>query len=123
LQIGFEGKWQPAKDINAPHILTEVSEEKMVMQINGLTISVSIGRGHHFTNWVDLDVAGLCNLTKEFDLGGLLGYDDHTFASTMPEDCNAHHKHAASASSELGLVSSVSATTAPGECPLPLEAA
>jgi hypothetical protein len=118
LQVGFEGKWQPARDTSGAHILTEVSEEKVVMQINGLTINVGIGRGHHFTNWLDLDVAGLCDLTEEFDLGGLLGYDDHTFASTMPEDCRAHHKEAANASSELRFVSSVSATTAPGGCPL-----
>jgi hypothetical protein len=92
LQIGFDGNWQTAGNTTAYGIVTAVSEEEVVMKVNDLKITTSLGHGHHMTNWLDLDVAGLCALSEKFAIGGLLGTDDHTLAATMPEDCKAHHK-------------------------------
>jgi hypothetical protein len=92
LEIGFDGVWKPAGQSSAKSIVTKVSEEAVTIATNGLTMNIDISHGHHMTNWLNLNVEGAEALSKKFEVSGLLGNDDHTQASAMPEDCKKHFK-------------------------------
>jgi hypothetical protein len=105
LEARLGKQWQPAGNPSPHHMFSEMSERKVGMIIHGLMVTASVARGHE-VNWLNLEVAGACALSKEFDVGGLLGNGDHSYASTMPEDCKSHREGtSASFSSMLSFAS------------------
>jgi hypothetical protein len=109
LEIRLGGDWQTARDISPRHIVTKATEETVIISVHGLTVQADIARGHSIS-YIDLKVSGACALSKSFYVGGLLGLDDHTFASSESDACKERR-------SSAKFISSASATDTSGGCP------
>jgi hypothetical protein len=89
LEIRFDGAWLPAGDTKARNSVTATSEKNVIVRVNGLTIEVDIARGHN-TSYLNLKIGGASDLAKVYYVGGILGYDDHSLAATMSDDCKEY---------------------------------
>lgn len=98
LQVAFDEHWYGAskvKDLNP--IIAKSTHRFVEFSLKDVSIKVSIDahrvrqngkKTSQYANFLNVDVKGVQNVDADgVRLGGLLGYDDHNFATQVPNDC------------------------------------
>lgn len=98
LQVAFHDEWQQSKDAKmTSQLIDKATDSTINFRVHTVSIEIQIDshriredgrKTNKFANFLNVNVNGL-EAAKEENvyLGGLLAYDDHSFASTTPDAC------------------------------------
>merc|ERR1719335_801531 len=99
LQIALGADWYPAKlTQGVSKMITQANDRSVEFSIKGVRVQVNIdahrvrakngAKTKEFANFLNVKVDGLNKVkTSGVHLGGLLAYDDHSFATQVPDQC------------------------------------
>lgn len=98
LELYLDNEWSLASDRKTSNILKHLSRKEVTITIRDLSLHIQIDahrirtkegrKTHKMANFLNLDVEGLHSIERQgFEVGGLLGNDDHTLAMQSPTEC------------------------------------
>lgn len=116
LEVGLDGNWYSAKATPKLSKLVKIASSKEIQFVIH-EVKIKVGVDAHrvrkngrktgkFANFLNIDVDGMKGLASKegVQLSGLLAYDDHRFAESLPDGCNSksfHFKQKSDSDSEM----------------------
>jgi len=98
VSIDEEHSWQQYSEWKTVQNMSFDQSHHFKLQLKSVTVEVSVDshrivesgkKTRRFANFLDLNIQGIHQLPKSYTVSGLLGNDDHSSVTALPDDCHA----------------------------------